>query len=234
VKKIIGSLLIILLIGSFTDIALANEQQSKDISNDFNDFNVDLTGYEVYSFGDFNQIGYKITPLSQLFLGIIQTEQEWIDEPRFYIKGNKGYFHLWKNDGTNVLYTFEKQTSGDLTGTWKIVEIKRKKIDRIPVPKKLLKEALIERLVDPIFKAVVSYYGESKLWFRGDEKVLKIKNDEGDINVTVQVMTFEGAHNPPFGEETITFQISSGGNVKVVNYKHRDIPEKEWTKLQLR
>src|SRR5690606_34592488 len=162
------------------------------------------------------------------------TEQEWIDEPRFYIKGNKGYFHLWKKDGTNVLYKIKKQTSGDLIGTWQIVDVKRKKINRIPVPKKLLKEALIERLVDSISKAIVSHYGESKLWYRGDEKVLKIEKDEDGIILTVQVMTFEGAHNPPYGEETITFQILSGGNVKVINYQHRDIPEKEWTKLQMR
>ena len=30
-------------------------------------FDIDLTGYELYSFGDFNQLGYKITPLTQLF-----------------------------------------------------------------------------------------------------------------------------------------------------------------------
>lgn len=116
---------------------------------------------------------------------------------------------------------------------WKIVDVKRKKINRIPVPKKLLKEALIERMVDPIYKAVESYYGEPKLWYRGDEKVLTIKNDEGDFYVTVQVMTFEGAHGPPYGEETITFEIK-GSHIKVINYKHRDIPKEEWTKLQLR
>jgi hypothetical protein len=58
---------------------------------------------------DFNQQGYKITPLAQLYFTIIQLEEEWIDEPRLYIKGNKGYVHLWKADGTNVLYTVEKQ-----------------------------------------------------------------------------------------------------------------------------
>lgn len=221
----------ILLIASFTDIAQANEQQGEDISNDFN---VNLTGYEVYSFGDFNQIGYKITPLSHLFLGIIQSEQEWIDEPRFYIKGNKGYFHLWKKDGTNVLYTVEKQTSVDLKGMWKIVDVKKKKINRISVPKELLKETLIERLVGPISKALDTYY-EPKLWVRGSEKILKIEKDKQHFSfyVTVQVQTFEGAHNPPYGEETITFKIR-GSQIKVINYKHRDIPEKEWTKLELR
>lgn len=91
--------------------------------NDINEnFGVDLTDYELYSFGDFNQLDYKITPLTQLFLGIVQTEGEWIDEPRLYIKGNKGYFHLLKADGTNVLYIVEK--SGDF---WRIIDVKRKK-----------------------------------------------------------------------------------------------------------
>lgn len=61
-------------------------------------FDINLTGYELYSFGDFNQLGYKITPLTQLFLGIIQTEGEWIDEPRLYIKEIK------------VIFIFGKQT----------------------------------------------------------------------------------------------------------------------------
>ncbi len=62
--------------------------------NDSMDFDIDLTGYQFYSFGDFNQLGYKITPLAQLYFVIIQLEEEWIDEPRLYIKGNKGFVHL--------------------------------------------------------------------------------------------------------------------------------------------
>jgi hypothetical protein len=54
-----------------------------------------------------------------------------------------------------------------------------------------------------------------------------------NLNVTVQVQTFEGAHNPPYGEETITFQIN-GSQIKVVDYKHRDVPKEEWTKIELR
>lgn len=202
--------------------------------NDSEDFDIDLTGYQLYGFGDFNQLGYKITPLAQLYFTIIQLEEEWIDEPLLYIKGNKGYVHLWKKDGTNVLYTVEKQTSGMLKGMWKVIDVKRKKIDRIPVPKTLLKDALIEQLVEPIRKAIETYY-KPKLWVRGFEKILKIEKDEhgNDIYITVQVQTFEGAHNPPYGEETITFQIK-GSQIKVVDYKHRDIPKEEWTKLELR
>lgn len=192
-------------------------------------FDINLDEYELFSFGSFNQLGYKITPLAQLYFTILQTEHEWINEPRLYINGNKGFVHLWKKDGTNVLYSVEKQTSGPLKDIWKIAEVKRKKITRIPVPKTLLKEALIERLVEPISVVV------PKLWDRGSEKILKIEKDEQNFTfyVTVQVQTFEGPHNPPYGEETITFKIK-GSHIEVVGYKHRNIPKEEWSKIELR
>ncbi|TNO98612.1 DUF3888 domain-containing protein [Bacillus sp. CD3-1a] len=201
------------------------------IENNRNEsFDINLTGYELYSFGDFNQLGYKIKPLTQLYLGIIQTEGEWIDEPRLYIKGNKGYFHLWKADGTNVLYTVEK--SGDF---WRIIDVKKKGINRIPVPKQFLKEVVINLLLEPISKEVENYYKEPKLWYRGSEKILEIKTDKTNniFYVTVQIQTFEGAHNPPYGEDTIIFRIK-GNDVKTIRYKHRDIPEEELKKLELR
>ncbi|WP_239584273.1 DUF3888 domain-containing protein [Aquibacillus albus] len=195
------------------------------------EFNIDLTGYELHSFGSFNQLGYEITPLSQLYFRIIQKEEEWIDEPRLYTKGNNGYFHLWKKDGTNVLYQVEKQSNG----MWEIIGEKRKNIDRIPVPKTLLKEVLIERLVEPISEAIHDYYGESKLWYRSFEKVLDIKKDERSFiyYITVQVVTFQGPHNPPYGEETIRFQIK-GRDVEVIDYNHRDISSEESARLELR
>ncbi|WP_028401673.1 DUF3888 domain-containing protein [Ectobacillus panaciterrae] len=193
-------------------------------------FDIDLTGYRLYSFGDFNQIGYKITPLAQLFFSIIQIEHEWIDEPNLYIKEDKGYLHIWKEDGTNILYTVKKGKE-----YWDIVEIKRKKINRIPVPKELLKEVLVNFLSENISKEINNYYKKPKLWYRGLEKVLKIEKDEKNyiFYATVQVRTFEGAHNPPYGEDTITFQID-GSNIKTINYKHRDIPKEEFNKIELR
>ncbi|MGF9769351.1 DUF3888 domain-containing protein [Bacillus albus] len=199
--------------------------------NEINEYlDIDLTGYELYSFGDFNQIGYKITPLTQLFLGIVQTEGEWIDEPRLYIKGNKGYFHLWKEDGTNVLYTVEQKS-----GFWKIINVNKKRINRIPVPKKFLKEVVMNLLIEPISKEVEKYYKEPKLWDRGSEKIVEITKDEANyiFYVTVQIQTFEGAHNPPYGEDTITFRIKED-EIKSIHYKHRNISEEELKKLQLR
>ncbi len=49
----------------------------------------------------------------------------------------------------------------------------------------------------------------------------------------MQIQTFEGAHNPPYGEETIIFRIK-GNEIKPIQYKHRNIPEEELEKLKLR
>lgn len=139
--------------------------------------------------------------------------------------------HLWKNDETNVLYEVEKQANG----LWKIIDVKREKINRIPVSKRHLKEILIEQILDSISQAVHNYYGESKLWYKGLEKILSIGKNERDNTflLIIQVQTFEGAHNPPYGEETITFRIESN-DIKMIDYQHRDIPEEEWSKLKLR
>ncbi|CQR46811.1 hypothetical protein BN1058_01086 [Paraliobacillus sp. PM-2] len=93
---------------------------------------------------------------------------------------------------------------------------------------------MIERLIEPISKTIEEH-DEPKLWNRGFEKIVKIKKDQTNnvFYVTVQVQTFEGAHNPPYGEETITFQIR-GNEINVSNYQHREIPEAEWSKLELR
>ncbi|MFZ3577484.1 DUF3888 domain-containing protein [Virgibacillus sp. DJP39] len=209
-------------------IAQAAEKQESEIDKGFD---IDLTGFEFHSFGTFNQLGFEITPLAQLYFRIIQEEQEWIGQPRLYIKDDKGYVHLWKRDGTNVLYIVTKESSE----LWEVVDVKRKKIDRIPVQKNLLKEVLIERWLQPISTAVKKHYGEPKLWYRGFEKVIKIEEDEQDyvFYITVQVQTFEGAHNPPYGEETITFKIR-GSQIEMIDFKHRDISKEESIKLELR
>ncbi|SET64184.1 Protein of unknown function [Oceanobacillus limi] len=216
---------------SFISVLLSYPVQAEEPKDTIDkDFGIDLSGYEIHSIGSFNQLGDKITPLAHLYFRILEQEKEWIGEPRFYTKGDSGYIHIWKKDGTNVLYQVEQGPNG----MWEITDIKRKKIDRIPVPKTLLKEVLIEQLMDPIAKAIKEHY-KPKLWYMGFEKVIKIKKDETEnvYYVTVQVQTFEGAHNPPYGEETITFRIK-GSEIHVSDYKHRDIPEEEWSKLELR
>src|SRR6478735_3003446 len=70
-----------------------------------------------------------------------------------------------------------------------------------------LRDDLIYILLVPlIYKEIEKQYSEPKQFY--NQRILKIKKlREGSylFNVTVQVTTFEGAHNPPYDLVTITF-----------------------------
>lgn len=81
----------------------------------------------------------------------------------------------------------------------------------------LTEDILIKLLANPISKTI------NKRYYPQTEHILGIKRDiENNImQLTVQVESFEGAHNPPYGLETITFDIPS---TRVIKYVHKDIP----------
>ncbi|WP_260285079.1 DUF3888 domain-containing protein [Peribacillus aracenensis] len=87
---------------------------------------------------------------------------------------------------------------------------------------KLIYDALLTSLDLYISEEVVNYYGYYKQYGLFDAKIIRIiRQSEGSFSfrVTVQVITFEHAHNPPYGKETITFDVSPFG-VKVINFVH--------------
>ena len=97
------------------------------------------------------------------------------------------------------------------------------------LPQDVLEETLIILLQSPILSVV------GVDWFRGNEKILEIKQVEENSDifyVTVQVVTFQGPHNPPFMQEIITFRIE-GNKVKPIDYFNRVIPKSEWHKFQI-
>lgn len=213
---------------SITNIVHAEE---KNKVQDY--FDVNINGYHLYVLDDFVELinQEKVTSLTKIFFGILRREQQWVLEPRVYVKGDLGYVHIVKQNGVNVLYHIKK-----IHENWTILREEKKVINRIPVPKELLKEVLIERLVEYIGDAVKNYYGESRLWYRGNEKILSIEKDEENFEfyVLVQVITFKGAHNPPYGEETMRFRVKGGGEVQLLDFKHRDLTDSELSKLELR
>jgi hypothetical protein len=97
------------------------------------------------------------------------------------------------------------------------------------LPQDLLEESLISLLRGPITSVVGTN------WFRGDEKILEVENDhehKGIFYITVQVVTFQGPHNPPYMEEIITFRIAAN-KIKPIDYYNRVIPESEWGKFNI-
>ncbi|WP_088230740.1 DUF3888 domain-containing protein [Bacillus cereus] len=95
---------------------------------------------------------------------------------------------------------------------------------------KLIYDTLITTLHPSIKKEIINYYGYPKQYGLYDAKILSIireHEDQFSFITKVQVTTFEHAHDPPYGKETMTFKISPFG-VKTISFKHEgDKVEKE-------
>ena len=86
----------------------------------------------------------------------------------------------------------------------------------------VMEETILALLADDTFDAVRDYYGESRLYM--NEKLVgvqKVSEHPNVLEAVVQVETFYGAHNPPYGLETITFHIQYDG-VTLIYFKHQD------------
>ncbi|MCY6370646.1 DUF3888 domain-containing protein [Clostridium ganghwense] len=85
----------------------------------------------------------------------------------------------------------------------------------------LYKGSLLSLLYPYISDEVDKYYGYPKQFDLWDAKILSIKKtpERFEYEITVQVETFTGPHNPPRGIETITILTSPTGT-KAINFKH--------------
>ncbi|MFJ6034388.1 DUF3888 domain-containing protein [Bacillus toyonensis] len=73
-------------------------------------------------------------------------------------------------------------------------------------------------------KAIRNKLGPNHQYSLTDAKILKVERfpkENFSFIVTVQYKTYIGAHNPPNGIETVTFNIDPSG-VKVINFVHKD------------
>ncbi|MGG2025859.1 DUF3888 domain-containing protein [Gottfriedia sp. S16(2024)] len=96
------------------------------------------------------------------------------------------------------------------------------KANQNEINNKLLHDTLLTTLDPYISKGVEDYYGYHKAYGLYDAKILNINRDrEGSFGFTakVKVNTFEHAHNPPHGKETMIFHISPIG-IKKISYNH--------------
>lgn len=86
---------------------------------------------------------------------------------------------------------------------------------------KLIYDTLLTTLDPSIQKEIINYYGYPKQYGLYDAKILSIIRHEGQFGfiAKVQVTTFEHAHDPPYGKETMTFNISPFG-VKTISFQH--------------
>ncbi|MFB7155701.1 MULTISPECIES: DUF3888 domain-containing protein [unclassified Lysinibacillus] len=87
---------------------------------------------------------------------------------------------------------------------------------------KLMYDTLITILNPSIEKEIIHYYGYLKQYGLYDAKILSINREhEGQFSflTEVQVTTFEHAHDPPYGTETMTFEVSPNV-LKTISFQH--------------
>lgn len=89
-----------------------------------------------------------------------------------------------------------------------------------------VRDDLILYLMIPlIIKELDKNYGEPTQY--EDAKILKIKKRDGYFDVTVQVTTFEGAHNPPNDLVSITFTNYHSPNWRAIDFKSKRLTSNE-------
>src|SRR5690625_1122344 len=93
----------------------------------------------------------------------------------------------------------------------------------------LLSDTLVTLLNPHIAEAVEHYYGYNKSYGLYDIEILSISREEEEgfrFRVKVQVNTFEAAHNPPYGKETIIFEVAID-KVEVIEFIHEGDKKKK-------
>lgn len=83
-------------------------------------------------------------------------------------------------------------------------------------------QVILRLLYRPTTKAIEDYYGEHKQYWR--QEVLNIQKipESPYWEVVIQAETFHGAHNPPYGLETMTFYIGPFDEVQLISFDHQD------------
>ena len=81
-------------------------------------------------------------------------------------------------------------------------------------------QVILRLLYHPTAAAVEKYYGERRQYWR--QEVIDIQKipESPYYKVIIQVETFHGAHNPPYGLKTMTFYIGPLDNVQLINFDH--------------
>lgn len=86
-------------------------------------------------------------------------------------------------------------------------------------------QVILRLLHQPTAMAVEDYYGECRqYWCQEILNVQKVP-ESPYYEVIIQLETFIGAHNPPYGLDTITFYVGSLDTVQLISFDHQDEPD---------
>jgi len=230
-KKIVTFLIFVILMTTSTIIyanlptktkaedAVKQEAPNQDFIEKYY-FDVNLNGFEeLYTFGDFpfyNDKG-QVSPLGKTILTILTRDvRQWVSEPRIYVKGNLAYIHAVKLDGLNILYTLKQEND-----QWKVIKREEKKLPTVG-SEIILEKAFLRAIGKEILGATKTYYGEEKLFHSQRITDITWNENEGEYDITIQIVTYRGPIMPPYGFDTITLRIPG---FEVIRYEHKDVSD---------
>ena len=89
------------------------------------------------------------------------------------------------------------------------------------LPQDAMEQVILRLLHQPTTAAVEEYYGGHRQYWR--QEVLNVQKvpESPYYEVVIQVETFHGAHNPPYGLETLTFYIGPLDNIQLASFGHQ-------------
>ena len=93
------------------------------------------------------------------------------------------------------------------------------------LPQDAMEQVILRLLPQPVKEAVNDYYNEPRQYW--EQEVLSVQKvpQSPYYEVVIRVETFYGAHNPPYGLETMTFYVGPLDAVRLVNFDHQDEPD---------
>ncbi len=85
---------------------------------------------------------------------------------------------------------------------------------------------VLSLMTPTVFAAIEDYYGEPRLYWPDSDRIVSVKRlpDTAIYEIVIEVETFYGPHNPPYGIETMTFHVNQIGETKLVAFRHQDKP----------
>jgi hypothetical protein len=87
----------------------------------------------------------------------------------------------------------------------------------------IMEDALLSCLFPTIDQAVTAYYGQTKQFMLPEVlEIQRLETAQFHFKVKVRVTTFEGAHNPPYGTDTISIIMAE--QIRVEKFDHIDEP----------
>ena len=93
------------------------------------------------------------------------------------------------------------------------------------LPQDAMEQVILRLLHQPVKEAGNDYYNEPRQYW--EQEVLSVQKvpQSPYYEVVIRVETFYGAHNPPYGLETMTFYVGPLDAVRLVNFDHQDEPD---------